>query len=120
MQKQTDGQGNTIYKYDKCPACKSKKRHYEDISGKAVEMGLAPDGYLVAYLYDNRPIGDETKLKVAKMGEQAPFITSATEICKDCGNVYAPMVITGKMTKHIVTQGELEGKPALWKPGDPA
>ena len=63
-------------------------------------------------------LGDPEMLKAAPLGAEAPFVTSATEICEGCGVHYSPMVITGKRKKEqIITQAE--GKAALWKPGDP-
>lgn len=101
MEKTSDGAGTTKYRYTKCPACGSKKRHYEEACEKAIKMGVADKGYLVPFLYDNRPIKDPGKEASIKVGDEVPTITAAVEICKDCGCVYAPMVITGKAKKTL-------------------
>ena len=115
MIKETDEDGNTKYTYVKCPACKSKKRHYEDASNKAVKMGVAPAGFLEAFTYNSRAIADPVKLNALKPGEEAPLMVSALEICKGCGCVYAPMVISGKVKKTLTTgveQAKKDGKPS--------
>lgn len=101
MMKETDKEGNTKYQYGKCPACGSKKRHYEDMCEKAIKAELAQPGFLVPYNYNSRVIADKLKLDAAPLGSEVPSIASATEICKDCGCVYAPMVITGKAKKTL-------------------
>ena len=102
MEKTTDGEGTTQYRYPKCPACGSKKRHYEEASEKAIKMGVADKGFLVPMIYDNKTIMDPTKQASIKVGDEAPTMTAALEICKDCGCVYAPMVITGKAKKTLL------------------
>ena len=121
MKKETDGKGNTFYKYVKCPACGSKKRHYEEGSKKAIEMGVAKPGTLMPYQYDNQIMGDPALVASAPIGTEIPSITTALEVCKDCGCVYAPMVITSKVKKQLATpaqQAKKDDKPKLYLPGD--
>ena len=99
MEKETDGKGTTKYKYNKCPVCGSKKRHYEAVSDKAIKTGTVEDGFLMPYQYEERVVVSPGKEKTLPAGTQAPQITSATEICVDCGCVYAAMVIVTKVEK---------------------
>jgi len=101
MIKETDKDGTTKYKYVKCPACGSKKRHFERMSEEAIKIGMAKPGHLEAYDHVNRVVADPAKLAVAPIGSEAPSIVVATEICMDCGCVYAPMVIRAKAKKTI-------------------
>lgn len=112
MIKEVDGQGNTVYRYVKCPACGSKKRHFEEMSEKAIKMDLAGKGYLEALIHQTRVVADPVKLAGQPLGAEAPSITFALDICKDCGMVYAPMVITGKAKKTLTP-------PKLILPGQP-
>ncbi len=122
MIKQHDGEGTTMYKYTGCPACKSKKRHFEERCKEAIKMGVAKPGFLVPLAYGERLVADPALEKLAPLGTEIPTITYATEICKDCGCHYSPMVITGKSKKQLTTgaeQAKQTGKPKIWKPGDP-
>jgi len=110
--------GMTKYTYAKCPACGSKKRHYEDACERAIKMNVAPPGYLVPFSYNERIIADPIKEAVLPLGAELPSITSALEICKQCGCVYAPMVITGKAKKSLTTGGEqAKERPKIYLPG---
>ena len=112
MIKETDKEGNTKYQYVKCPACGSKKRHYEKVSEKAAEADLAKPGFLVPFNYDSRVVAEKMKLDIAPIGTGAPSITTATEVCMDCGCVYAVMVITGKAEKTLAKE-----PPKIFLPG---
>ena len=103
MIKETDGEGTTVYKYPKCPACGSKKRHFEAISEKAIKMGTAPEGSPMPYNFDERTVVHPSKEARLELGSEAPKIQVATDICEDCGCVYATMVVTGKATKTLQT-----------------
>ena len=96
MIKETDDQGSNKYKYVKCPACGSKKRHFEGLSETAIKMRSAKPGYLIAFMLENRLIGDPEIIRSLPLGTEIPSVISAIDICMDCGCVYAPMVITGK------------------------
>ncbi len=117
MEKKTDGKGTTQYRYPKCPMCKSKKRHYENISAKAVSMGTVKPGYVQTLEHRSEIIADPAILNKKPVGTQAPSIMFALDICEDCGCVYAPMVITGKAEKQAVVAPPT--KPKLFLPGQP-
>lgn len=118
MIKETDNEGTTKYTYVKCPACGSKKRHYEHASEKAIKMGIAEAGFLMPYMHDNRAVVDPRKDRFLPTGTEAPTVISATEICMECGCVYAPMVIQAKGKKIMVDkQGKNISKPIIHLPG---
>ena len=122
MIKTSDDAGNVKYTYVKCPGCGSKKKHFEDISNKAIKMGVAKTGYLTALGYETQHVGMPSLIAIAPLGSEIPTITYALEICKACGMVYSPMVITGKAKKALTTPGEEKkkaGQTRLWRPGDP-
>ncbi len=112
MEKETDKQGNTKYKYPKCPACGSENRHFEKMSEEAVKSGSAKEGFLIAYQHTNGIIADPQMEAILPLGSEIPAITVATDICVDCGCLYAPMVITGKAKKQLAQQA-----PKIFLPG---
>lgn len=112
MIKETDKQGNTKYQYVKCPACGSKKRHYERISAEAIKAGTVGPEFLIPFQHDSRLVVESIKEATLPVGSEVPSIMAATEICMDCGCVYAPMVIIGKAKKSITTKGQ--EKPKLY------
>ena len=101
VKKITDSAGNTQYQYVQCPVCKSKKRHFEFASERAIKMGVAEPGSLIPFIYENKTLVDPQKFVSALVGSEAPTIIAAAEICMDCGCVYAPMVIHGKAKKEV-------------------
>ncbi len=101
MEKETDDQGNTTYRYPKCRACGSESRHFEDISKQAVELGSAKEGFVTGFDMTNGVIGEPDILQHLPLGSEAPSIRVVTDICKDCGSLYAVIVITGKFKKQL-------------------
>ena len=119
MLKTQNKDGSTTYKYTKCPACGSKKRHFEEQSEKAIKMDVAPVGFITAFHHDVRAVADAPTFERKPIGTEFPKIMAATDICKGCGCIYSPLVIAGKDKKTIEMDAGNGGGKKLWTPGDP-
>lgn len=113
MEKETDDQGTTKYKYTKCPACGSESRHFEELSAEAIELGSAKEGFVTGYDMTNGVIGEPEILQRLPLGSEAPSIRVVTDICKDCGSLYAVIVVTGKFKKQLAV-----APPTIHLPGN--
>lgn len=116
MIKEKAKDGSTVYKYVKCPVCGSKNRHTEKMCEKAIKAGTVAPGFIVAFIYDHKMLIDPIKEASLPVGAEIPAITIAAEVCRDCGCVYAPLVITGKAKKSVTTDSA-SGKKKIWLPG---
>ncbi|TET43037.1 MAG: hypothetical protein E3J60_01205 [Dehalococcoidia bacterium] len=111
MIKQQDKDGNMVYTYPHCPICKSKKRHFEKMCEKAVKAGTGKPGMIATFQQGSRTFVDRSLEPTLPIGTEVPSIQLNTDICMDCGCVYAVIVVHTKATKTLITEN-------LWKPGD--
>lgn len=99
MKREHDGKGNTLYTNEKCPKCDSKKRIFENLCLKAVELGAAPEGFAMPYRVEQRIIGDKKMQDAQPMGGKVPVAQVVEDICADCLTIYPVMVQTGTVEK---------------------
>ena len=117
MIKKSDGSGNTMYTYVKCPACGNKKKHYEQISAEAVKDGTAKPGFTAPYDYKSGLVVDPVIDAALPLGAKVRFIQTAIDVCETCGCLYAPMVVRGRTEKKLTTPGEQkkrDGRPEFF------
>ena len=99
MKREHDGKGNTAYTNEKCPTCGSRKRIFENLCLKAVELGAAPAGFAMPYRMEQRIIGDKKMQDAQPFGGKVPVAQVAEDICADCLTIYPIMVQTGVVEK---------------------
>ena len=85
---------NFAKKFDKCPACGSPDRFCEQLTEVAKERGLArPEWNLFMDMRDGAVL-DPNKAVIIPIGAKVPAYHIATDICMECGNVYAVELAT--------------------------
>lgn len=102
MIKQQDSEGNMVYTYPHCPACRSKKRHFEKMCEKAVKAGTGKPGVDAPFQQFTRNFVDRSLEPTLPVGTEVPSIQLKTDICMDCGCVYAVIVVHTKATKTLL------------------
>ncbi len=99
MKREPDGEGSTMHRQKKCPACGSEKRVFERLSEEAVKLGAAPPGFKMPYQMERRLVGEPKAQAQQPMGAKVPVVAVVLDICYDCHCVYAPEIMTGKAEK---------------------
>ncbi len=91
-------------RFNKCPACKSSNRVFEGQTILLREKGLATPDINFYYQGGRFLICNQRIQEKQVIGSKLPIIEVKTDICADCGLVYAVEVIIGEATKGIAPQ----------------
>ncbi len=91
-------------RFSKCPACGSTIRVFEEQGRLLKERKLATPDVNFYYQGGNFLIGNKRIEEKQVIGSKLPIIGVKTDICMDCGLVYAVEVAIGEATKSIVPQ----------------
>ncbi len=97
--------------FDKCPNCGSKERFCEEISKAAVKKGLSQADW---NLYFDKRDGAAFNMKnivLMPANGIVPAYSIRTDICLDCGTIYARDVSigAGKLGKPGAPMGQMDG-----------
>jgi hypothetical protein len=82
--------------FTRCPACKSKNRFLEGLAEQAKINGTVGDKYKLAFDMRKGMVMDNNKAILLKIGSKVPSYFIATDICEDCGCMYAVQLSTGE------------------------
>jgi len=76
--------------FNQCPNCGSESRFMEAMGKELVERNLAPDKWKQAYDFKAGVVSEpnHTPLRLLA-GAKLPAYTIVTDICTECGTVYA-------------------------------
>jgi len=97
--------------FKSCPNCGSEQRFLETLATELRSRGLARTNWNFYYDSRNGIVMDKAKEAVLPIGTKVPGFNILTDICLDCGTIYAVYLESGEVTKSIVT-------PKLTRPGD--
>lgn len=97
--------------FNQCPVCGSKKRFLESLVTKIKEQGYARAEWRMGYDFRQGIVIDQAREAIIPLGAKLPTYRIFTDICMDCGTIYATSIESGTATKQIVP-------PKLIKPGD--
>ena len=78
--------------YDQCPACGSKDRFFEGLAKELKDRGLARENWTFGLDSKQGIVVDEAMGARVPIGSLVPGYEFITDICKDCGCVYARYV----------------------------
>ena len=85
--------------FDKCPCCGSENRFCEQLANELKERGLAREEW--AFTYDDRrgTVVDPTKEPTMPIGTEVPTFLILSDVCMDCGCIYATKLVRGDRKK---------------------
>ena len=77
--------------FSECPVCHSTNRFFEQMAQEVKDRGLAHPNWIFSYDTREGVVADQEKLKLNQVpiGSELPAYFLRTDICMDCGNVYA-------------------------------
>lgn len=98
--------------FNTCPNCGSKRRFLEHLSNEVKKVGMASEQWR-GFFYDHRNgvVVDKAKEPMIPIGTALPGYAILTDICLDCGTIYAVRLQSGPVVKSLA-------KPKLHLPGD--
>mgnify|MGYP001580241639 CR=1 FL=1 len=83
----------------KCPACGSEDRFMEQLGREIKDRGLARPEWNMSWDFRQGVVVDQAKAKSIPIGSELPGYVITTDICMNCGCVYATNLtrVSGKI-----------------------
>lgn len=75
--------------FAKCPSCGSEDRFMEELSNELKERGIARDEWCFRYDVREGAVVDPAKEAAIPIGSMIPCYGIMTDICMNCGCIYA-------------------------------
>lgn len=85
--------------FDKCPMCGSAERLCEAMGEEVRAKGLCRKEWVFHYDIRDGVVTDTKKLEAIKTGDELPTYVIMTDICLNCGCVYAVKIVKGNVRK---------------------
>lgn len=90
--------------FTKCPACGSEERFLEELGKELIERGIARKGWAQHMDVKHGVVVDTQTEANIPIGSVLPTFNFMTDICMDCGCVYAVNITRGEVTKSVMPQ----------------
>ena len=87
--------------FAECPHCGGKRRMFEEMGKELIERGLAQEGHLFAYDIKQGALADQSIMAKVPIGSELPAFAIVTDICPDCGTIYAVRLGAGRAKKGL-------------------
>ena len=97
--------------FDQCPNCGSRERFCETLANELKEKGYAGEKWKYGFDFRQGVVIDPTREAAIPIGASVPSFQITTDICLDCGTIYAVDLKSSTVTKSIAP-------PKIIKPGD--
>lgn len=87
--------------FNKCPCCGSEDRFFEQLGNTLKERGLAREDWNFHLDVKQGVVLDPTKQEAIPIGSELPGYGIITDVCMDCGCVYAIDLTRNDVKKSI-------------------
>ena len=88
--------------FDSCPNCGSKERFIGGLAEVLRKKGYGRAIWDMFYNVSEGPVIDQAWEARIPVGAEVPTFGIKTDICSDCGTVYAIELVTGSADKQVV------------------
>lgn len=95
--------------YDKCPACGSNRRFFERLTKEAIADKQAMDNFRLFYGVTEGVAVDDRMQKKLPYDTKSQGYVVLTDICEDCGCIYAVELRTDLVIKKFIPNIQLPG-----------
>ena len=85
--------------FTKCPCCDSTNRFFEQLGNELIERKLAGEKWNYSYDMRNGTVFDHNKEPAYPIGTELPTFGIKTDVCMDCGCMYATRLDRGNVKK---------------------
>lgn len=90
--------------FTKCPCCGSEERFLEQLGDELKARGLAREDWNFHLDVRTGVVADPTKEAAIPIGSEVPGYGLKTDICMDCGCVYAIDILRSDAKKSVIPQ----------------
>jgi len=87
--------------FNSCPACGSTERFLESLANELKERGIARKEWNITFDHREGAVVDPAKEAAIPIGSEVPIYVIDTDICLNCGCVYAIRLGRGMARKTI-------------------
>ena len=101
---------NIDKQFSQCPNCGSERRFLETLAKEVKDRGYARKHWKFGLDFRRGAVIDPTREAAIPIGAQIPSYQIATDVCMDCGTIYAVDIKSGEVTKSIAP-------PKILRPG---
>jgi len=98
---------NFSKQFTKCPCCGSESRFLEEMAKELKERGLAREEWSFHYDIRQGAVVDRAKEASMPIGSEVPGFGITTEICVNCGCVYAIDITRIDKKKTVVPSPQM-------------
>lgn len=98
--------------FDKCPGCGSTERFFEGIANELKGRKLIGEKNILVYDEQKGVCGGDRLIAKIPIGGKVPTFGLQTDICSNCGMVYATRIVEDEAVKSI-DRIPPPGKPGL-------
>ena len=91
-----------VANFDQCPVCGSTKRFGESLANEIRERGLASEDFRFYVTIHQGAVVDKSKERSIPIGSEFPVLIACTDICLDCGTLYAVQLQRDTVKKTLV------------------
>lgn len=92
---------NETKTFDKCPVCGSTERFFESLVKEMKEKGTASEGFTFSYHSAMGVVIDKATMDSLPYETELPAYALETDICMNCGVVYARKLVRLTATKKV-------------------
>ncbi len=92
---------NISKKFNQCPACGSKKRFFETLCRELIDRNLAPHDFTYSFQLLGGNVTCPQKEAGYPIGTEVPGFQLRTDVCLDCGCVYAVQLEARPVKKQL-------------------
>ena len=78
-----------VREFTKCPACGGENKMFEQMGKEIIERGLSKEDMKFYYDMKSNALANQDILNKLPIGSEIPAFAIATDICLDCGCIYA-------------------------------
>ena len=93
--------------FTKCPCCGSEDRFFEQLGKELKERGLAREEWNFHMDVKQGAVVDQTKEATIPIGSEVPGYGIITDVCMECGCVYAVDLTRNDVKKSIAPQQQI-------------
>ena len=103
-------------KFTKCPACGSSNRFLEHLANELKEAGFAREDWKFCYESRQGVVLDKAREATIPVGSEVPNFAISTDVCEDCGCMYAVEIMSQPVKKSIMPNIQLPPGGSAQKP----
>ena len=104
-------ENNFAKDFTQCPNCGSEQRFFEELGKEIKARGLASENWKQVYDVQQGVVMDKTKDSLIPIGSEVPAFLVTTDICLDCGMVYAIRLERHSAKKGVGIPGNVGRMP---------